>query len=63
MSTDSEIYEAAIPDCCQFRTYQEHHDWLMLCWGLLSAIKEQQPMDCGMCEFATRNLENKEEIK
>jgi len=54
MSTDSEIYEAAIPDCCQFRTFQEHYDYLLLCWKVIGASLEQKPMDCGTCEFATR---------
>ena len=49
-----EQYQATIPDCCKFQTVDEHYGYLYWCWGLLSAINEQEPMDCGMCEFATR---------
>jgi hypothetical protein len=51
-------YEKAIPDCCRFRTFSEHCDYLMLCWGILSAIKANEPMKCVSCEFATRNTED-----
>lgn len=49
-------YTAAIPDCCQFRTAQEHADQLGLCWGLLSHIKTGSDMKCTEkeCPYATR---------
>jgi hypothetical protein len=47
----SEIYEKSIPTCCRFKTYQEHVDYLWLCWGLCSAIEDNIPMNCGTCEF------------
>ena len=44
-------YQAAIPKCCFYQTSQEHVESLMLCWGLLSAIKGGYPMNCGNCEM------------
>ncbi len=44
-----EIYEAAIPKCCTYRTLEEHMNGLMLCWGLTLAIEEDRPMDCTGC--------------
>ncbi len=53
-------YESEIPACCRFRTLEEHVNQLALCWGLLNAIHNGKPMDCGMCEFADRIIIEKE---
>jgi len=54
MKFDPEKYEKAIPSCCCYQTLWEHLGPLLLCWGLLSSIQHDEPMDCGSCEFATR---------
>jgi hypothetical protein len=52
MSITPDQYKAAIPTCCSYRTYEEHVDGLMLCWGLVLAIEQNIPMDCSGCELA-----------
>jgi hypothetical protein len=47
-------YEAAIPKCCGAgKTWDEHWENLMLCWGLLNCMEENKPTDtlCKDCEF------------
>ena len=45
-------YQAAIPGCCRLRTFEEHAEVLMLCWGLTSQIQSRSPdRSCGMCEY------------
>lgn len=44
-------YAAAIPACCEYQTFEEHRDGLMLCWGLVSAIERGLPMNCDRCEL------------
>lgn len=63
MSIDVDKYQKAIPDCCVFRTTQEHFDHLLMCWGVLFAMERDEPnlktrpLLCGECEFATRKIE------
>ena len=57
MSVNEKQYEAAIPACCKYQTAKQHRDIIDLCWGLLGAIEDGKPMDCGECEFATRKAE------
>lgn len=47
-----EEYEQSIPLCCSLRTFNEHAEALMLCWGLMDAIKADRNMNCGGCEYA-----------
>lgn len=47
-------YQDGIPNCCALRTNNEHFEVLGWCWGLLSAIENNRPMDCSDCEFATK---------
>jgi hypothetical protein len=49
-------YQEAIPDCCKLRTYEQHKEYLMFCWGLVSSIQQKKPLKCGICEF---NMEKK----
>lgn len=49
-----EKYEAAIPECCEFSTYDEHQN-MMLCWRLVSAIAGGHKMNCGKCELNKMN--------
>lgn len=49
-------YQAAIPGCCEFQTVEEHAQVLMLCWGLLAAMNNNEKMDCSGCEYATRKV-------
>lgn len=49
-----EEYEQSIPTCCALRTFDEHANYLMLCWGLVAAVKEDRLLNCGECEYATR---------
>lgn len=45
-------YQSAIPGCCRLRTYEEHAEELMLCWGLLHQIRSgSEQATCGMCEY------------
>ena len=47
-------YEAAIPGCCRLRTFDEHAEVLMLCWGITKHIRnggEGTMSPCGICEF------------
>lgn len=53
-SLTPEEYEKAIPECCSLKTYDEHADYLMLCWGLVSAINNNREMNCGICEYAKK---------
>lgn len=47
-----EEYQAAIPGCCRLRTFQEHAEVLMLCWGITSQLQNgTKETPCGMCEF------------
>ena len=54
MSISEDQYEKAIPACCKYQKAKQHRDILALCWGLLGAIEDGKPMDCGECEFAIR---------
>jgi len=51
----AELYAAAIPECCEYRTLAEHES-IMLCWGLAKAVEEGRTMNCSGCDC---NLENK----
>jgi hypothetical protein len=42
-------YAAAIPTCCGYQTLREHVDALLLCWGLVAALRVGKPMDCTGC--------------
>lgn len=47
-----EQYMAKVPDCCAMKTIEEHQE-IMLCWGLLAAVKANLDMNCGGCEYNT----------
>lgn len=47
-------YQAAIPAGCYYQTVDEHVECLMLCWGLMAALKEGRKMNCGSCEMNVR---------
>lgn len=51
------IYEANIPECCSLKTFQEHADELMLCWGITAAIESgtSKKNNCGICEYNKDN--------
>lgn len=52
MEISKAAYVAAIPGCCRLRTYEEHAEELMLCWGIISQLKHNSPdTPCGICEF------------
>ena len=52
MKITAEEYQAAIPDCCKLRTFEEHAEILMLCWGITKQIETgSEQTTCGMCEF------------
>lgn len=49
-----EKYQAAIPDCCELRTFEQHAEELLFCWGLANQVREnKEPIKCGMCEYNT----------
>jgi hypothetical protein len=56
MAITPEQYEAAIPECCEYHTLDEHMNGLLLCWGLRLAAEEGRAMDCTGCELATRKV-------
>lgn len=41
------------PDTVAIQTVEDHEMELGYCWGLLVAIKNEQPMDCECCVFNT----------
>lgn len=51
-------YEAAIPDCCELRTADEHAEQLMLCWGITKALADGKTVKdsegCKSCEYCTQ---------
>lgn len=53
--TESEFkekYQAAIPKCCEFQTFEEHAEMLMLCWGLARQVRTGgDATPCGICEY------------
>jgi hypothetical protein len=51
MPFNHEEYQKAIPKCCKYQTVEEHANYMLLCWGLLSAIKHNEEMDCGTCDL------------
>ena len=52
-----ELYKANIPDCCQFRTFEEHME-IMLCWGLVSSIEQGKTQNCSFCDFRIKGEQN-----
>jgi len=58
----NEQYEAAIPDCCRFRTAEDHYGYLLWCWGLLSAMRDGRKMECGQCEYADRKAAHDKDV-
>jgi hypothetical protein len=48
-----EAYAAAIPACCERQTIEEHA-CMLLCWGLVNAVRAGRDMDCSGCDLATR---------
>lgn len=47
-------YERAIPASCALRTFEQHADELLLCWGVSRAIEHGTDVKCGICPMATR---------
>lgn len=45
-----EIYAANIPSCCRLQSL-EAHESIMLCWGLVNSIENNNKIECGWCEF------------
>ncbi len=58
MAITAEQYEAAIPECCEYHTLEEHENVLLLCWSLRAAVEAGRKMDCTGCELATRQVSN-----
>lgn len=66
-----EKYQAAIPDCCKLRTFEEHAEEIMFCWGLALQIRTGgKETNCGICEYnispegiAARNAWDEEQRK
>ena len=61
-----ETYQAAIPGCCRLRTFEEHAEILMLCWGITRHIHNgnEGPMSpCGICEFNAEPAGAAERVK
>lgn len=50
-----EEYQKSIPNCCKLKTYKQHAEELMLCWGLIHSIKVGKIHNCGICEFSLEN--------
>ncbi len=50
-----EEYEKAIPKDCEFQTYDQHFEQLLLCYGLMSSINRGVAHNCGICEFSKKN--------
>jgi hypothetical protein len=49
-----EKYQAAIPDCCALRTFMEHAEEIMFCWGIAHQIRTGgKKTNCGICEYNT----------
>jgi len=46
-----ELYEANIPKCCLYQTFDDHSEILMMCWSLANSIKQGKKPNCGFCEF------------
>ena len=40
MKITKKYYEKHIPKCCRLKTYKEHAEQLMLCWGLVRDLEE-----------------------
>jgi hypothetical protein len=53
-ATEAE-YAAAIPKCCSRQTLEQHVD-MMLCWGLVAAIRNGRTMDCSCCPLSTEQV-------
>lgn len=51
MKISKEVYEQNIPSCCSYKTWEEHAESMMFCWGLVDAINKNQLMDCSDCLF------------
>ena len=56
-------YEISIPSCCLYKTWKEHAESMMFCWGLVDAINKNQLMDCSGCQFNENEIEEEKEIK
>jgi hypothetical protein len=47
-------YELFIPKCCELRTFDDHLDHVLLCWGITAAMEENRDKSsCGNCEYNT----------
>lgn len=47
-----EQYMAAVPACCALITIEDHEE-IMMCWGLLLAVRTNHYMNCDGCEYNT----------
>lgn len=54
MEATKEVYKYSIPECCRYRTIEEHEN-ILLCWGLVVAIENGVTMNCDGC---TENINN-----
>jgi len=52
-------YQAAIPKCCRWRTFQEHWDALGLCWGITHGLIQKQGE--SYCDTCDENVNNDQE--
>ena len=44
--TTKKEYQANIPKCCQWQTYEEHMDYMAFCWGITCGLVTGES-DCG----------------
>ena len=44
----------AIPECCSYRTLEEHQA-MLLCWGLCGSIERGVAMNCEGCPLQLRD--------
>jgi len=45
-----EEYQKAIPKCCRHKTTEEHHNAMLLCWGITAGfVQKQGELYCRDC--------------
>jgi hypothetical protein len=47
-------YQKAIPTCCIHRTFEEHADNMLFCWGITSGLVQEQGE--SYCDKCSENL-------
>lgn len=56
MNMTKDRYNETIPKCCEFKTFDEHWDYLGLCWGVTVAMEKNTKVQCGNCQCNTERI-------